>query len=100
MTDIAADNGNGKVTLALLSQDMRNANAKLDQLLEELKAQRARMEELDRWRARAEVQLANTQHEVQCQKEDLEQVKKTSNWWNGANSLGALIAAILGITQR
>lgn len=85
MTD---DNGNGRVTMALLG-------AKLDQVLAELKeikqCQRDDHDRLGKVESRAET----NREALDALREKVEGIDTRDRWWNGGNSVAALIAGAI-----
>lgn len=97
------DTDNGRVTLALLAQ-------KLDQLAEKLNQidirtshlmddHEGRLRAVERCMPRTDAQMEAFGRELARHDEELEQVKKVSNFWNGANSFAAAFAAYLGFMK-
>lgn len=75
------DNGNGKVTLAVLGAKMDNVIARLD-ALQAIPERVTRLEE--------------RQEGDHC---EIEKLRSTDRLWNAGNTLAAIVAAIIGARQ-
>ena len=92
MTTTAAnttDNGNGRVTLALLSQKLDRVIEDLKDIKAELRSQDQCIDDIEKAQGKADVRMDNMENRV--------------NSWSLANSVGVLVAGILaavGIGNR
>ena len=103
----AANNDNGKVTLALLGQKVDNQTNLLSEFITETKAYRAgfdqRLRDIERNNAIEAEKLKATQMDVECDHTELEQIKTKVNLLGGINAtlatIGSLLAAWVGINK-
>ena len=81
-----ADDTNGKVTLAVLG-------TKIDNLTKELQVVTHALERV----GANQVAIGRLETQQQSTKKDIEDLEGRVNGWSAINSLGVLIAAIMGI---
>jgi len=91
------DNGNGRITLALLSQKLDLMADKLDRIIEDQCKQGDLIHTM-------ELRAVATDAKIEAVKKTADEAKNTADranniatWWNGANSILAVIAGYLGV---
>lgn len=97
------DTENGRVTIAILAQKIDSLSEKLSiidtrtgKLVED---HEGRIRDLERCSTKVDAKLED-QHRLLLDHEDeLEEVKKVSNFWNGANTLFVAFATYLGFSK-
>ncbi len=106
MTDAAAHNDNGKVTLALVGQKLDALTGAVHELATEQRRTAEAVHRLEVWQGQVNEQIRACQLEDTClqvgvdqAKEKAERAATVANWWNGMNTALALLAGIFGLRQ-
>lgn len=89
--DPCNDNGNGKVTLALIGQQQAEILRRVCRIEDKQDAMVDTVNELKRTDAARSEQ-------VKAVREDVDELKKTRNTWDLVNSIGVILAGVLGMT--
>lgn len=90
------DNGNGRITTALLAQQQSHILELLSQLNTKFDKQDAKWDEQNRTLTEIKVKLANQESRICTNEGDIEALEKKSDNWNAINSILVFIAGILG----
>lgn len=97
-------NGNGRVTLALLAQEVRNLSDQLERNTRQITdTQRELIEsvrQLEIWQSRVDAQVIHCQADVKEAKDLAASANSKANWWNSANSLGAFFSLIVSLFRQ
>lgn len=97
------DTENGRVTIAILAQKIDNLSEKLGQIDARtgklVEDHERRIRDLERCSTKTDSQLEDHHRILLDHEEDIDDVKKVSNFWNGANSLMVAFATYLGFSK-
>jgi len=98
--DASNDNGNGRVTLAELKKDIAYLIEQLRTQTQETREYRQRLEErirhLETVQEKHTAEIGTLTKCVDDTGDKVNDIQGKFVWWNGLNSLGAIIAGILG----
>jgi uncharacterized protein YicC (UPF0701 family) len=97
------DTPEGRVTLAILAEKIDHLSEKIGVI--DIRTGRMvedhehRVRALERCTTKTDAELVEHHRLLLEHERDIEEVKKVSNFWNGANSLAVAFATFLGITK-
>ena len=94
------NNTAGRITLALIASKIDSLDEKLTEHIKENREQyretEMRLRNLENWQGRAQTEITNMNKDICDMQLVASSAKQQSEWWNGANSIGVLIATIIG----
>ena len=90
MTADHGDNGNGRITMAIIGEKLDAILRRLDKIDDRCERHETRMSCLEIGQTRRETQIVNL-------KEDVDGLQKKSDAWNFGNTVASMVAGLIAV---